>query len=151
VAQREGVQVDIQPRRDLAMLAVQGPEARERVWQARPQWREATEALSPFSAAQLDNDVLVARTGYTGEDGFEIAILATEVESLWNDLVAAGVQPCGLGARDTLRLEAGMNLYGHEMNESVNPLIAGLAWTVSFKDADRQFIGRAALEGLTPD
>src|SRR5690606_37829764 len=124
VAQREGVQVDIQPRRDLAMLAVQGPDARERVWQARPQWREATEALSPFSAALLDNDVLVARTGYTGEDGFEIAVPASEVESLWNDLVAAGVQPCGLGARDTLRLEAGMNLYGHEMNESVNPLIA---------------------------
>lgn len=150
VAQREGSDVTIRPRRDLAMLAVQGPEARERVWQVRPQWRAGTEALTPFSGASLGGDVLVARTGYTGEDGFEIVVPANEVEALWNDLLNAGVRPCGLGARDTLRLEAGMNLYGHEMNEDVNPLIAGLAWTVSFKDAERDFIGRSAIEGQTP-
>lgn len=150
VVTREGFDVVIQPRRDLAMLAVQGPQARELVWQVRPQWRAGSEALTPFSGAGLGNDVLIARTGYTGEDGFEIVVPAGEVEALWNDLVAAGVRPCGLGARDTLRLEAGMNLYGHEMTEDVDPLIAGLAWTVSFKDAGRRFIGREAIEGVTP-
>src|SRR5690606_15958671 len=151
VAKRENFDVTIQARRDLAMLAVQGPEARERVWKVRPQWRAETESLSPFTGALLNGDVLVARTGYTGEDGFEIIVPATEIEALWNDLLEAGVRPCGLGARDTLRLEAGMNLYGHEMNEEVSPLIAGLGWTVSMKDADRNFIGREALEGVTPD
>ncbi|HZH57311.1 glycine cleavage system aminomethyltransferase GcvT [Yanghanlia caeni] len=150
VASRLGSDITINPRRDLAMLAVQGPEARERLWQVRPQWRAATEALKPFSAAVLEGDVMVARTGYTGEDGFEVVVPAGEVEPLWNDLVQAGVRPCGLGARDTLRLEAGMNLYGHEMNEDVDPLIAGLGWTVSFKDPQRQFIGREAIEGVTP-
>lgn len=150
VAQREGSNITVRPRRDLAMLAVQGPEARERVWQVRPQWRAETEPLKPFSAAVLEGDVMVARTGYTGEDGFEVVVPATEVEALWNDLVAAGVRPCGLGARDTLRLEAGMNLYGHEMNPDVDPLIAGLGWTVSLKDAERRFIGREALDGATP-
>ena len=90
------------------------------------------------------------RTGYTGEDSFEVVVPATEIELLWNELLDAGVRPCGLGARDTLRLEAGMNLYGHEMNEEVNPLIAGLGWTVSLKDSNRKFIGREALEGVTP-
>lgn len=150
VAQREGFDVAITARRDLAMLAVQGPQARELVWRVRPQWRAGTEELKPFSAALLGGDVLVARTGYTGEDGFEIVVPATDVEALWNDLAGAGVRPCGLGARDTLRLEAGMNLYGHEMNEDVNPLVAALAWTVSLKDADRGFIGREAVDGVAP-
>jgi aminomethyltransferase len=151
VAQREGVDVTIVPRRDLAMLAVQGPEARQLLWQVRPQWRESTEALTPFSGASLGGDVFVARTGYTGEDGFEVVVPAIDIETLWNDLLAAGVRPCGLGARDTLRLEAGMNLYGHEMNQEVSPLIAGLAWTVSLKDPERRFIGREAIEGVTPE
>ncbi len=150
VAQREGFDVTVKARRDLAMLAVQGPQAREMVWQVRPQWRGETESLTPFTAAQLAGDVMVARTGYTGEDGFEIVVPAVEIEALWNELLAAGVRPCGLGARDTLRLEAGMNLYGNEMNQDVSPLVSGLAWTVSFKDAGRDFIGRQALEGVTP-
>ena len=149
VARRENANITVNARRDLAMLAVQGPQARERLWQVRPEWREASEPLKPFSAAVL-GEVMVARTGYTGEDGFEVVVPATDVDSLWNDLHAAGVRPCGLGARDTLRLEAGMNLYGHEMNQDVDPLIAGLAWTVSFKDAERRFIGRDAIEGVTP-
>jgi len=150
VAQREGADVTITARRDLAMLAVQGPEARERLWQVRPQWRAETGGLKPFSAALLENDVMVARTGYTGEDGFEVVVPAGDVEALWNDLLGAGVRPCGLGARDTLRLEAGMNLYGHEMNEDVDPLVAGLGWTVSLKDAERRFIGREAVDGVQP-
>ncbi len=137
--------VSIAPRRDLAMVAVQGPEARAKVWAARPAWRVATEALVPFSAVSLP-DAMVARTGYTGEDGFEIVVPAEQVETLWNDLVAQHIHPCGLGARDTLRLEAGMNLYGQDMDELIHPDQAGLTWTVSLKDADRAFIGREALE-----
>src|SRR5690606_20466157 len=101
--------VAITPRRDLAMVAVQGPNARAKVWAARPAWQAATEPLTPFVAARLDGDTLVARTGYTGEDGFEIVLPAADVVQLWRDLAAQGVRPAGLGARDTLRLEAGMN------------------------------------------
>ena len=90
----------------------------------------------------------MARTGYTGEDGFEIVLPAAEAEPAWRALNAAGVASCGLGARDTLRLEAGMNLYGNDMDESRNPLESGLAWTVAFEPADRDFVGRAALEAI---
>jgi len=138
--------VTITPRRDLAMVAVQGPNARAKVWAARPAWQAATEPLTPFTSAQVADDTLVARTGYTGEDGFEVVLPATEVVTLWNDLVAQGVRPCGLGARDTLRLEAGMNLYGQDMDELTQPNQAGLSWTVSLKDEARRFVGREALE-----
>ena len=89
--------------------------------------------------------MFVARTGYTGEDGYELILPAEPAQKAWEALVAAGVQPCGLGARDSLRLEAGMHLYGHDMDESLSPLECGLAWTVSFTD-DRDFVGKAALE-----
>ncbi|MBV7483587.1 glycine cleavage system aminomethyltransferase GcvT [Bordetella sp. BOR01] len=138
--------VVIAPRRDLAMVAVQGPNARAKVWAARPAWQAATEPLTPFVAAQVADDTLVARTGYTGEDGFEIVLPADQVVALWNDMAAQGVRPCGLGARDTLRLEAGMNLYGQDMDELTHPNQAGLTWTVSLKDAARRFVGRDALE-----
>ena len=141
-----GFQVTVTPRRDLAMIAVQGPQARAKVWTTRPAWRQATENLGVFSGAQFPGDIMVARTGYTGEDGFEIVVPATEVEQLWNDLTAQGVAPCGLGARDTLRLEAGMNLYGQDMDELIHPNQAGLTWTVSLKDTERRFIGREAIE-----
>ena len=107
------------PRTDLAMIAVQGPKARERVWRALPGTQAATASLKPFTAARVPTpwgEAFVARTGYTGEDGFEIAIAATRAEELWRALAAAGVRPAGLGARDTLRLEAGMNLYGQDMD-----------------------------------
>jgi aminomethyltransferase len=139
--------VTITQRRDgknaLGMIAVQGPNARARVWQVLPQARAATEALKPFFAAEVDQ-YFIASTGYTGEDGYEIMMPASEAESLWNKLKDAGVAPCGLGARDTLRLEAGMNLYGQDMDETVSPLDAGLAWTVAMKD-DRDFVGKSAL------
>jgi aminomethyltransferase len=130
---------------ELAMIAVQGPEARAKVMGLLPE-REAAiaGALKPFSAAELGG-LFVARTGYTGEDGFEITLSAGEAESFWNRLLQADVAPCGLGARDTLRLEAGMNLYGQDMDEQTSPLESGLAWTVAMKD-ERPFIGRAALE-----
>jgi aminomethyltransferase len=141
--------IAIAPRRDFAIVAVQGPNAREKVWQTVPAARAATEPLKPFNAAQVGatpfGDLTVARTGYTGEDGFEIIVPATQVESLWQALQQHGVRPCGLGARDTLRLEAGMNLYGQDMDDNVSPLDAGLAWTVDLA-SERDFVGRPALE-----
>ncbi len=136
--------VEIAPRPDLAMIAVQGPQAdaaASRVLDAAP--FAALGGLKPFHAA-IVGDVFVARTGYTGEQGFEMLIDANDVAALWARFVASGVAPAGLGARDTLRLEAGMNLYGHEMDEHVSPLESGLAWTVSLA-TDREFIGRSAL------
>ncbi|CAM5787281.1 glycine cleavage system aminomethyltransferase GcvT [Castellaniella caeni] len=143
--------VTVTPRRDLAMVAVQGPKAREIVWSVHPEWKAATQDLKPFTGTLVDENTLVARTGYTGEDGFEIVLPATAVKAFWDALAAAGVHPCGLGARDTLRLEAGMNLYGQDMDETVHPYESGLAWTVSMKDDTRDFIGRAALQAAARD
>jgi aminomethyltransferase len=136
--------VHITPQRDRALLAIQGPRAREIFWKAFPDTKADTEGLAPYSAA-LSGGMMIARTGYTGEDGFEAAFSDTRAEAVWNALVAAGARPAGLGARDTLRLEAGMNLYGQDMDEGVSPLDAGLAWTVDLK-TPREFVGRAALE-----
>ena len=140
-----GFDVRVTEKPDLAMIAVQGPLAREAVIGLLPKdSAEAVRQMSPFFAGQF-GAWFIARTGYTGEDGFEISLPAQEAVSLWNRLGDAGVKPCGLGARDTLRLEAGMNLYGQDMDESVSPLESGLAWTVAMKD-ERIFIGRKALE-----
>jgi aminomethyltransferase len=127
----------------VAMIAVQGPQAKAKVWQVLPEVKAATENLAPFFGTQI-GQFFIATTGYTGEDGFEIALPAAKAEDFWNALIAAGVRPCGLGARDTLRLEAGMNLYGQDMDETVSPLDAGLAWTVDLK-SERDFVGKAAL------
>ena len=139
--------VTITQRRDgannLGIIAVQGPNARAKVWEVLPQAKAATEGLKAFFAAEVDQ-YFIASTGYTGEDGYEIMLPAGEAEALWNKLNAAGVAPCGLGARDTLRLEAGMNLYGQDMDETVSPLDAGLAWTVSL-NTERDFVGKTAL------
>lgn len=139
--------VTITQRRDganaLGIIAVQGPNARAKVWEALPQAKAAIADLKPFFAAEVDQ-YFIASTGYTGEDGYEIMLPAGEAEAMWSKLNAAGVAPCGLGARDTLRLEAGMNLYGQDMDETVSPLDAGLAWTVSL-NTERDFVGKAAL------
>jgi aminomethyltransferase len=148
-AQAAGVAVTITDHPELAMIAVQGPQARERFWMAFPVARSHSVMLQPFQAAEWD-DWMIARTGYTGEDGFEITLPADDARAAWEALKAVGVAPCGLGARDTLRLEAGMNLYGQDMDETQNPLESGLAWTVDMKDAARDFIGRRALAALTP-
>jgi len=139
--------VTLTERTDLAMLAVQGPNAREKVAELLDENRDEAMALEPFFGKQLD-DWFVARTGYTGEDGFEIMVPATEAADVWTELNRHGVKSAGLGARDTLRLEAAMNLYGNDMDESQNPLESGLAWTVSFENPARDFIGRKALEAL---
>jgi aminomethyltransferase len=137
----------IRARRDLAMIAVQGPMAKERFWQARPPARASSEPLRAFQAARIDVggvELTVACTGYTGEDGFEVMLPADHAPGLWRDLLTQSVAACGLGARDTLRLEAGMNLYGQDMDESVTPFEAGLRWTVDLT-TPRTFIGRDAL------
>jgi len=146
--QADGFAVTVTEREELAMIAVQGPQARERAAALIPEaWRDAALALKPFFGLQA-GELFVARTGYTGEDGWEIVVPATAAAELWNGIVAAGISACGLGARDTLRLEAGMNLYGTDMDDSVSPLEAGLGWTIAWEPADRQFVGRARLEKM---
>jgi aminomethyltransferase len=138
--------VAVVPRRDLAIIAVQGPNARARTLPLLPGGaREAAGKLGVFFGAAFDDEWFVSRTGYTGEDGLEIALPSESAAGFWSALAAAGVARCGLGARDTLRLEAGMNLYGSDMDENVTPLESGLAWTVVL-EGNRDFIGKEALE-----
>ncbi len=140
--------VEVIERTDLAMLAVQGPGARTKAASLlSPAGAASALALEPFFGRDLDG-WFIARTGYTGEDGFEIMLPGTEAERVWKALNSAGVVSCGLGARDTLRLEAGMNLYGSDMDESTHPLESGLGWTVALEPRERAFIGREALEAI---
>ncbi|HEV2441969.1 MAG TPA: glycine cleavage system aminomethyltransferase GcvT [Steroidobacteraceae bacterium] len=140
--------VQVVERTDLAMLAVQGPEARGKAaGLLSPAGSTAALAIEPFVGREVDG-WFVARTGYTGEDGFEMMLPASEAERAWKALNAAGVTSCGLGARDTLRLEAGMNLYGNDMDESTHPFESGLGWTVALEPRERAFIGREALEAI---
>ena len=143
--QAKAFAVKVTERQDLAMIAVQGPNARAKVQSLLSQaLREKAAKIGKFVACEGDG-LFIARTGYTGEDGYEIIVPEAQAVDLWNKLLGAGVKPAGLGARDTLRLEAGMNLYGHDMDETITPWEAGLAWTVAL-DEGRDFIGRAALE-----
>lgn len=138
--------VTVTERDDLAMIAVQGPNAKEKVYAAMGEdIRQATADMKPFHAV-LIGELMIASTGYTGEDGFEIILPAKAAAFTWQMLLEEGVAPIGLGARDTLRLEAGMNLYGSDMDETTTPLESGLGWTVAWEPADRDFIGRTALE-----
>ena len=143
--QAERFSVDVTERAELAMIAVQGPKARELASAViSSEWRDAALALKPFYGLEAGG-WFVARTGYTGEDGWEIVMLAGDAESAWQALLDAGVAPCGLGARDTLRLEAGMNLYGTDMDGTTSPLESGLGWTITWEPDDRDFIGRDEL------
>jgi aminomethyltransferase len=144
--QAKAFDVAITERPQLVMIALQGPEARALAAPLIPaQARDAAMALKPFFGMEA-SDWFIARTGYTGEDGWEITLPADQAGAFWNSCVEAGIAPCGLGCRDTLRLEAGMNLYGNDMNEETSPLESGLGWTVSLDDADRDFIGREPLQ-----
>lgn len=136
--------VQIRERTDLAMLAVQGPTARQTVAQIFPELDTELAILKPFQALEKDN-YFIARTGYTGEDGVEILLPNEAADALARDLVSHDVQPCGLGARDTLRLEAGMNLYGTDMDATVSPLACGMGWTIDWRDENRDFIGKTAV------
>ena len=144
--QSAGFELEINERADLAMIAVQGPHAREKAIEALPvDVVEAVSGLDRFFGCDC-GEWFVGRTGYTGEDGFEIMLPDSEAPAFWDRLAEAGVKPCGLGARDTLRLEAGMNLYGTDMTETTSPLISGLGWTIAWEPGDRDFIGRDALQ-----
>ncbi|MCG8708675.1 glycine cleavage system aminomethyltransferase GcvT [Brenneria sp. 4F2] len=138
--------VDIREREDLSLVAVQGPQAQAKVQSLLNDSQRAKVAgMKPFFGVQVE-DLFIATTGYTGEAGYEIALPKDQVVALWQRLLSAGVKPCGLGARDTLRLEAGMNLYGQDMDEGISPLAANMGWTIAWQPEDRQFIGREALE-----
>ncbi len=146
----EGFDVALNERDDLAMMAIQGPNARAKAQQAAAGRLDDAMDLKPFFACESHDaekgDWFIGRTGYTGEDGFEVMLPADQAADFFTALLAADVKPIGLGARDTLRLEAGMNLYGSDMSDSVGPLQSGLGWTIAWEPQSRDFIGRAALE-----
>jgi aminomethyltransferase len=138
--------VEVRERADLMMLAIQGPKATAFAAPLLPAvLRQAAVDQAPFNSVS-DGEWFVARTGYTGEDGWEIILDTDAGCRLWDDALAAGIRPCGLGARDTLRLEAGLALYGQDMDQQVSPLVSALGWTVAWEPVERAFIGRAALE-----
>lgn len=145
--------VTLTPRYDLAMIAIQGPKATQKLLSIKADWTDTVNGLKPFVGADLSektggDDWFVARTGYTGEDGVEVILPSGQAVAFFDELVKAGVSPCGLGARDTLRMEAGMNLYGNDMDDEVSPLEAGMAWTVDLNDENRDFVGKSALVAL---
>ncbi|ROO31764.1 glycine cleavage system aminomethyltransferase GcvT [Salinisphaera japonica] len=138
-------EVSVEEFRDSAIIAVQGPKAADKIASALGEHAERAAALKTFRGF-ADGQWSIGRTGYTGEDGYEIVMAAADAVSTWQALQQAGVTPIGLGARDTLRLEAGLNLYGQDMDEDTTPLESGLGWTVAFEPAERDFVGRNALE-----
>lgn len=145
-AEAKAFNVTVTERPEFAMIAVQGPNAKAKVATLLTAEQQAAVAgMKPFFGVQAGN-LFIATTGYTGEDGYEIALPNEQAADFWQQLVTAGVKPCGLGARDTLRLEAGMNLYGQDMDETVSPLAANMGWTIAWEPSDRNFIGRTALE-----
>ena len=141
-------ELELNPRYDLAMLAVQGPKAIEKLLTVKPEWANVIQDLQVFQGKDVGENWFVARTGYTGEEGVEVILPATAATAFFAELRNAGVQPCGLGARDTLRMEAGMNLYGHDMDDDTSPLQAGMGWTVDLKNEARDFVGKQALLAL---
>jgi len=144
----EGFEVTLTERPELAILAIQGPNAVAKLKQAKPTWSETLEGLKPFVGADLTDieadDWFVARTGYTGEDGVEVILPGDSAEEFYKLMLENGIKPAGLGARDTLRMEAGMNLYGHDMDDTISPYECNMGWTLALKD-DRDFVGRDAL------
>ena len=144
--QSAGFAVVLNERADLAMLAIQGPQARAKTAELVSAARASLiHGLKPFQGLP-DGEWFIARTGYTGEDGLEIMLPGAEAAAFLAELVGAGIAPIGLGARDTLRLEAGMNLYGQDMSEAISPLAANMAWTIAWEPASRDFVGRTALQ-----
>ena len=131
--------------KDLSIIAIQGPESRGILCRVLDQISDQVLKLSTFHSFQWEH-YFIACTGYTGEDGFEIILPAESSVLFWEQLIEAGAKPVGLGARDSLRLEAGMNLYGADMDEERTPLESGLAWTVSWEPENRDFNGRSILE-----
>jgi aminomethyltransferase len=144
--QAQGFDITITERPEFGMIAVQGPNAKAKVATLlTAEQQAAVEGMKPFFGVQV-GDLFIATTGYTGEDGYEIIVPENMTCDFWQKLLDAGIKPCGLGARDTLRLEAGMNLYGLDMDETISPIAANMAWTIAWEPSDRKFIGREVLE-----
>ena len=144
--QAKAFNIKINERNDLSMIAIQGPHARELAVDClASEFRNDALILKPFNSLQASN-IFLARTGYTGEDGWELCMPHADAPKIWNHLISKGIEPCGLGARDTLRMEAALNLYGVDMDESTSPLESGLNWTIGWDPEDRNFIGRKAIE-----
>ncbi len=136
-----GKDVLVDRTQETAMIALQGPESTPIVSEL---FNTDLSDLKYFKALELSGGVYVSRTGYTGENGFEITTPFGKINSLWNRAVECGATPCGLGSRDILRLEMGYPLYGHELDENISPLEAGLKWVVNLDKDD--FIGKKALQ-----
>jgi aminomethyltransferase len=136
--------ISIEEKLNFCIIALQGPTALAVAKKVLPDISRDLENLQPFQAI-FHHDSMFARTGYTGEDGFEIVMPPQAARALWQACIAEGATPCGLGARDTLRLEAGLNLYGIDMDENTSPWVSNLGWTISLKDPARDFIGKQAL------
>lgn len=140
-----GFQIAIEERPRLSILAIHGPESIETTCKVlSTEQAQAVLELKNFRGIEL-GDYFIARTGYTGEKGVELILPASEAPALWDKLLSAGVKPVGLGARDTLRLEAGMNLYGHDMDDDTSPVAANMGNTIVWEPLDRDFIGRKAV------
>lgn len=142
---QSGANVSLGTRNDLALFAIQGPQAIDRAMRAVPELNTSRGIPAPFLAVRL-SDLFIARTGFTGEDGLEVGVPIYRAEAMWEGLLKAGVRPCGLTARNTLRLEAGFRQYGQDMNDGNTPLDVGLVRTIDFSDPERDFVGRQALE-----
>jgi len=143
----EDYDVEVTFRKDLSIIAVQGPNSLKIL---KKIGMENLDDLIDFDLKML-NSTMVAKTGYTGEEGFEIVVKSSEVQSLWKKLIEAEASPIGLGARDTLRLEAGLNLYGTDMDTSNHPFESNLAWTIDLSDNERNFIGKSSLEKINKE
>ncbi|HEX5420942.1 MAG TPA: glycine cleavage system aminomethyltransferase GcvT [Gammaproteobacteria bacterium] len=146
----DALAMSLTPREDLSQLAVQGPRAGEALGKTMPLYSAALTAMRPFDVIQFADESWAARTGYTGEDGWELMLPIGGARQLWRELLESGVTPCGLGARDTLRLEAGLKLYGQDMDDEITPFECGLGWTVAMEPTERRFTGRDVLETAEP-
>lgn len=137
--------VSLLPQTEFSMLAIQGPKAELLLCSVLDsKVSESTKALKRFQSLETE-DLFISRTGYTGEDGFELILPSSQAEAWWQRLERAGAKPTGLGARDTLRLEAGMHLHGQDLDEHHSPLESGLGWTVAWQPETREFIGKDVL------
>jgi len=144
-AQSKGFEVTLTDRPELVIIAIQGPDALSKVKSVCTEAAGLIDSLNPFQS-QVKASWFYARTGYTGEEGLEVILPEEEAADFWQQLLDAGVTPCGLTAADTLRIEAGLNAYGKEMDESTSPLIANMRHTIAWQPEERHFFGREALE-----
>ena len=135
--------VKVMERSDMGILAIQGPDALNKILEIK-EIDAQVNTLQSFGC-MFEGDKLYARTGYTGEDGLELIVPTKDINHLWDQALELGCTPIGLGARDTLRLEAGLNLYGNDMTINNHPYESNMGWTIDMSDENREFIGKDAI------